>query len=49
MKFEKNGWKGKVELVESEGEDYVFYLMRFDCENVFEVMKKFVGFIKGEM
>ncbi|KAH0922724.1 hypothetical protein HID58_022742, partial [Brassica napus] len=48
-KLEKNGWKGKVELVESEGEDHVFHLTRPDCENALEAMKKFAGFIKGEM
>ncbi|KAJ4896885.1 putative carboxylesterase 12 [Raphanus sativus] len=48
-KLEKSGWKGKVELVESEGEEHVFHLTRPDCERAVEAMKKFAGFIKGEM
>lgn len=47
-KLEKSGWKGKVELVESEGEDHVFHLMRPDCVKALEAMKIFAGFLKGD-
>ncbi|CAA7056425.1 unnamed protein product [Microthlaspi erraticum] len=47
-KLEKSGWKGEVELVESEGEDHVFHLMKPDCDKALEAMHKFSGFIKGD-
>ncbi|AEE78446.1 putative protein [Arabidopsis thaliana] len=46
-KLEKSGWKGEVEVVESEGEDHVFHLLKPECDNAIEVMHKFSGFIKG--
>ncbi|CAH8386315.1 unnamed protein product [Eruca vesicaria subsp. sativa] len=49
VKLEKSGWKGEVKLVESEGEDHVFHLMRPDCEKALEAMNIFAGFLKGEM
>ncbi|ESQ45679.1 hypothetical protein EUTSA_v10010541mg [Eutrema salsugineum] len=47
-KLEKSGWKGRVELVESEGEDHVFHLMKPDCDKALEAMQRFSGFIKGD-
>lgn len=42
----KSGWKGKVEFYELEGEDYVFYIFDFDCDEVVELRRKLVFFIK---
>lgn len=47
-KLEKSGWKGEVEVVESEGEDHVFHLMKPTCEKALEAMHKFSGFLKGD-
>ncbi|XP_010503506.1 PREDICTED: probable carboxylesterase 12 isoform X2 [Camelina sativa] len=46
-KLEKSGWKGEVEVVESEGEDHVFHLVKPTCEKALEAMYKFSGFFKG--
>ncbi|VVB04969.1 unnamed protein product [Arabis nemorensis] len=47
-KLDKCGWKGEVEVLESEGEEHVFHLTKPDCEKAIEAMKKFAGFIKGD-
>ncbi|XP_010515187.1 PREDICTED: probable carboxylesterase 12 [Camelina sativa] len=46
-KLDKSGWKGEVEVVESEGEEHVFHLMKPTCDKALEAMHKFSGFIKG--
>ncbi|KAL1217331.1 putative carboxylesterase 12 [Cardamine amara subsp. amara] len=46
-KLEKSGWNGEVEVVESEGEDHVFHLMKPTCDKALEAMHKFSGFLKG--
>ncbi|CAN8268238.1 unnamed protein product [Cochlearia groenlandica] len=47
-KLKKSLWNGEVEVVESEGEDHVFHLMRPDCEKAVEAMERFSRFINGD-
>ncbi|KAJ4844766.1 hypothetical protein Tsubulata_003468 [Turnera subulata] len=42
--LEKRGWKGKVEIMESEGEDHVFHLFNPTSENANRMLQKFVSF-----
>ncbi|XP_010265680.1 PREDICTED: probable carboxylesterase 2 [Nelumbo nucifera] len=41
----KSGWKGKAELMESDGENHVFYLMNPTTEHAVALMKRFTSFL----
>ncbi|KAJ8619140.1 hypothetical protein MRB53_015326 [Persea americana] len=41
-----SGWKGTVEILESEGEDHVFHLSNPTCENAAIMMQRFVSFLE---
>lgn len=41
----KSGWKGKAELLESKGEDHVFFLFNPRCENAQILISSFAAFI----
>ncbi|KAK1326343.1 putative carboxylesterase 2 [Acorus calamus] len=41
----KSGFKGKVEMVETEGEEHCFHIFDYDCDNSVEFMKRLVSFI----
>ncbi|KAJ8625120.1 hypothetical protein MRB53_033650 [Persea americana] len=43
-----SGWEGVVEMMESEGENHVFYLFNRMCENAQELMKRVATFLNGE-
>ncbi|KAH7655439.1 Carboxylesterase protein [Dioscorea alata] len=43
-KLKGNGWKGKVELLESDGEDHVFHLFNPGCDNALELMNHLLDF-----
>ncbi|KAJ6832718.1 putative tuliposide A-converting enzyme 1, chloroplastic [Iris pallida] len=42
-----SGWGGEAELVETEGEDHVFHLLRPGCSKGEELMERIVAFING--
>ncbi|CAN6989296.1 hypothetical protein IGI04_002521 [Brassica rapa subsp. trilocularis] len=48
-KLERSGWKGEVEVMETEGEKHVFHLKNPDSEKAHELVKKFASFIKGDI
>ncbi|CAH8295389.1 unnamed protein product [Eruca vesicaria subsp. sativa] len=48
-KLERSGWKGEVEVMESEGESHVFHLKDPDTEKARELVEKFASFIKGDI
>lgn len=44
-KLKESGWKGDVEIFESQGEQHVFHLRNPECENaVFIMLKKTAAF-----
>ncbi|KAF8013691.1 hypothetical protein BT93_I1527 [Corymbia citriodora subsp. variegata] len=43
--LKKSGWGGRVEVVETKGEDHVFHLMNPSCENAVDLMKRLVKFL----
>ncbi|KAL4196979.1 hypothetical protein AMTRI_Chr04g185830 [Amborella trichopoda] len=43
--LKESGWEGKVELVETEGEDHVFHLNKPDCENTRVFMELVISFL----
>ncbi|KAL4196978.1 hypothetical protein AMTRI_Chr04g248970 [Amborella trichopoda] len=43
--LKENGWEGKVELVETEGENQVFHLFKPDCEKARVFMEQVVSFL----
>lgn len=43
----KSGWGGEAELLESKGEEHVFYMFRPECEKALEMMKRLVAFFNG--
>lgn len=42
-----NGWRGVVELLETEGEDHVFHLLKPGSDKALEMMARLAGFIRG--
>ncbi|CAN1278505.1 Probable carboxylesterase 7 [Linum perenne] len=42
-----SGWKGEVEIVETNGEDHVFHLKDNDCANAVNLRKKICSFINN--
>ncbi|XXG86589.1 hypothetical protein AAC387_Pa11g1451 [Persea americana] len=43
-----SGWEGVVEMLESEGEDHVFYLINPTCENAGALLKRVAAFLNRE-
>ncbi|XP_011627915.2 probable carboxylesterase 2 [Amborella trichopoda] len=43
--LKESGWEGKVELVETEGENHVFHLFKPDCEKARVFMEQVVSFL----
>ncbi|CAL5329216.1 unnamed protein product [Camellia sinensis] len=43
--LKESGWKGTVEIVESEGEDHCFHVDNPTCESSVDLIKKIVSFI----
>lgn len=41
-------WVGRMEVVEHEGEEHVFHLMKPDCEKAIDLVNKFATFINQE-
>ena len=46
--LKKSEWKGKVEIVESKGEDHTFHLFNPNSENAIALMNMLVSFVKHE-
>lgn len=46
--LKKSGWSGMVEIVETEGEDHVFYLFKPNCEKAKALTEKVVSFINQD-
>ncbi|OVA10450.1 Origin recognition complex [Macleaya cordata] len=44
----KSGWGGVVEIMESEGENHVFYLLNPSSENAVYMMKRLVSFLNED-
>ncbi|KAM0952526.1 putative carboxylesterase [Dioscorea sansibarensis] len=47
-KLKASGWKGKVEILDSDGEDHVFHLFYPACDNALEMMKRLIDFFNCE-
>lgn len=43
--LKRSGWKGTVEIEETEGEDHVFHLLKPDCENAVALHKRLIAFL----
>lgn len=43
-KLVKSGWKGKAEIMETEGEDHVFHIFNPDCDNANRLIKRLASF-----
>lgn len=41
----KSGWPGKVEIIETEGEDHVFHIFQPNCEKAQNFMKHIAAFV----
>lgn len=46
--LKNSGWVGRVEVVDHEGEEHVFHLMKPDCEKAIDLVNKFATFINEE-
>ncbi|KAJ9705003.1 hypothetical protein PVL29_003175 [Vitis rotundifolia] len=44
----KSGWGGALEIVETEGEDHVFYLFKPGCEKAVALMKRLASFMNQD-
>ncbi|XP_008805244.2 probable carboxylesterase 2 [Phoenix dactylifera] len=42
-----SGWRGVVELLETEAEDHVFHLLNPGCDKALEMMTRLAGFLRG--
>ncbi|GAY60155.1 hypothetical protein CUMW_199810 [Citrus unshiu] len=47
-KLKESGWKGDVEIVESQGELHAFHLRNPDCENAVSMLKKTAAFFSHD-
>lgn len=47
-KLKESGWKGDVEIVESQGELHAFHLRNPDCENALSMLKKTAAFFSHD-
>nr|WRU92906.1 HID7 [Tabernanthe iboga] len=43
----KGGWKGELDLVDTEGEDHVFHVLNPESEKAKNLIKRLASFIKG--
>ncbi|KAE8659097.1 putative carboxylesterase 2 [Hibiscus syriacus] len=41
----KSGWKGKAEIMETEGEDHVFHIFNPECDKAKSLIKRLASFI----
>lgn len=46
--LERSGWKGEVEIMECQGEDHVFHLVKPRCENAGVMKDRLVSFLKAQ-
>ncbi|KDO38327.1 hypothetical protein CISIN_1g037206mg [Citrus sinensis] len=46
--FENCGWAGETEIVETQGEDHVFYLFNLDSEEAVPLMDKLASFLNRD-
>ncbi|XP_022772844.1 probable carboxylesterase 2 [Durio zibethinus] len=44
-KLVKSGWKGKAEIMETEGEDHVFHIFNPDCDKAKSLIKRLASFL----
>ncbi|CBI32435.3 unnamed protein product, partial [Vitis vinifera] len=44
----KSGWGGALEIVETEGEDHVFFLFKPGCEKAVALMKRLASFMNQD-
>ncbi|XP_073110262.1 probable carboxylesterase 2 [Elaeis guineensis] len=44
----KSGWGGEVDLLESVGEEHVFYMFRPECKKALELMERLVAFFSRD-
>ncbi|XVE94862.1 hypothetical protein REPUB_Repub02eG0046200 [Reevesia pubescens] len=44
-KLVKSGWKGKAEIMETEGEDHVFHIFNPDCDKAKGLIKRLASFL----
>ncbi|XVE93341.1 hypothetical protein REPUB_Repub01dG0183400 [Reevesia pubescens] len=47
-KLKKSGWRGEVEMMEAQGEDHVFHLLKPSCESAVAKLKKVAAFINQD-
>ncbi|KAJ4716341.1 Alpha/beta hydrolase-3 [Melia azedarach] len=47
-KLKESGWKGDVEIIETEGEQHVFHLFNPNCENAVAMLKRFASFFNQD-
>ncbi|XP_016577221.2 probable carboxylesterase 12 isoform X3 [Capsicum annuum] len=47
--LKKSGWKGEVEIMETQGEDHVFHLLEPTCEKAGVLMKRLVDFFNEKI
>ncbi|KAJ8533664.1 hypothetical protein K7X08_006988 [Anisodus acutangulus] len=47
--LKKSGWKGEVEIMETQGEDHVFHLLEPTCEKAGILMKRLVDFFNEKI
>ncbi|MCD9640989.1 hypothetical protein HAX54_026785 [Datura stramonium] len=47
--LKKSGWKGEVEIMETQGEDHVFHLLQPTCEKAGILMKRLVDFFNQKI
>lgn len=45
-RLKESGWRGEVELFQSEGEYHVFHLLKPDCHQALLLMERVVEFLK---
>ncbi|XP_031276622.1 2-hydroxyisoflavanone dehydratase-like [Pistacia vera] len=41
----ESGWKGEVELVEVEGEDHAFHILKYETQNAMKLIKRLASFL----
>ncbi|KAG5526487.1 hypothetical protein RHGRI_032681 [Rhododendron griersonianum] len=44
----KSGWGGEVEIMETEGEEHVFYLEKPHCDKAKDLVKRVASFLKSD-
>ncbi|ESR33119.1 hypothetical protein CICLE_v10006641mg, partial [Citrus x clementina] len=41
----ESGWEGEVELVQVEGEDHAFHILKYETENARKMIKRLASFV----